>query len=249
MPIIEIGIFDHLVFLILAILFPLHGRYRFQALKKSVEAGTEYARINAYRVILAEEWLMTAVVAIAWLVLNRGAESLGLIAQTTLPALIGYGVTVLFIALLLLQARSIGRDEEKRRQVREAFGDLIALMPRNSKEKALFGPVAITAGICEEFLYRGFLLSYLAAWLPTSAPWLVVVLGGVLFGLAHLYQGPAGILKTGGIGILMGGLYWLTGSIWASVVLHAFIDLNSGWIGWRALQDNGDSDAPVAAAA
>ena len=48
------------------------------------------------------------------------------------------------------------------------------------------------------------------------------------FGLAHMYQGPVGILRTGFAGSLMALLYGLTGSLWAPIVAHAMMDLSAG---------------------
>ena len=54
--------------------------------------------------------------------------------------------------------------------------------------------MCVTAGICEELLFRGFLTWYLAhhVGLPVAAAAQVVI-----FGVAHLYQGFGGIVKTG----------------------------------------------------
>lgn len=249
MPSIEPGIFDHLIFLVLVAFIPWDGRRRFQSLVAAVEAGRPNARTNAYRRVMLEEWILTATIAIGWIVLSRGAATLGLVPQMTTPAMIGYGLTILAIGVLLVQSRSIAKSEKNRQDARKVLTPLAALMPHTRSEKRLFGVVSITAGVCEEFIYRGFLFAYLAGWMPGQSTWLVVVLAGALFGLAHLYQGGSGILKTGGLGVLLGGLYWLTGSLWAPMLLHAVIDLNSGWIGWRVMQDEATEGGPVPAAA
>lgn len=233
MPTVELGLFDHLIFLVLAVVFPLDGRYRFRALRAANAAGDPNARMRSYRLILIQEWLATAVVLVIWLVLGRGLSSLGLAYELSTPAVIGYAVAVAVIAGLVWQGRSVTKSAESRTKVRASLDGLLDLMPRTGRERSAFNVVSVTAGLCEEFLYRGFLLAYLASWMPEQPTWLVVLAGGALFGLAHAYQGGVGILKTGTVGVVLGLLYWATGSIWASVVLHAVIDLNSGWIGWR----------------
>ncbi len=70
-----------------------------------------------------------------------------------------------------------------------------ALLPQTATEKRWFDAVSVTAGICEEIIYRGFLFAYFAAWLPGAAAGVVIVLAGLVFGLGHLYQGAAGIVK------------------------------------------------------
>jgi len=87
--------------------------------------------------------------------------------------------------------------------------------------------MSVTAGICEEFYYRGFLFAYLAGLLTGVPAGAVIVLAGLVFGLGHLYQGAAGVIKTGTVGALLGLLYWMTGSLWAPMLLHTVVDLSS----------------------
>jgi uncharacterized protein len=53
----------------------------------------------------------------------------------------------------------------------------------------------------------------------------LVVVAGVAFGLAHAYQGVAGVVTTGLLGGVMAALYLSTGSLLLPVLLHAAIDL------------------------
>jgi uncharacterized protein len=85
--------------------------------------------------------------------------------------------------------------------------------------------VGVTAGVCEEWLYRGFFLAVVAALAGGLQTWLLVVVAAVAFGLAHFYQGAVGILTTGVLGGVMAALYLQTGSLLLPVLLHAAIDL------------------------
>ena len=67
--------------------------------------------------------------------------------------------------------------------------------------------------------------------------WPAALLSSLAFGLAHAYQGPKGVLKTGLFGLAAAGLYLLIGSIWLLIVLHAVVDLVSGTIGREVLAD------------
>jgi membrane protease YdiL (CAAX protease family) len=57
-----------------------------------------------------------------------------------------------------------------------------------------------------------------------------------MFGLGHAYQGAAGIVKTGIVGLLMAGAYVGTGSLLAPMLLHVVIDLTSGMVAYLALR-------------
>jgi len=245
MPTIDHTIFDHFMFLVLVAVMPFEGLRRFRTLRAELDAGLPNARLREYRNVLFEEWPLTAVIIVGWFVLNRGAAAIGLVPLFTTPALIGYGLTMIVIGYLLFESRMVAGSAEKREEARKALAPVAAVMPHTRREKHRFGVVAVTAGICEELLYRGFLFAYLATWLPGSPTWLIIVIGGLFFGVAHLYQGGLGIVKTGVVGLVLGGLYWLTGSLWAPMLLHAVIDLNSGWIGWRVNQEDSPDEAPA----
>jgi membrane protease YdiL (CAAX protease family) len=101
----------------------------------------------------------------------------------------------------------------------------LALLPRSTGERRLFALVGVTAGVCEEWLYRGFFLAVVAALAPGLPALVLVLVAGVAFGLAHAYQGPTGVLTTGVLGALLAGVYLSTGSLLLPVLLHAAIDL------------------------
>jgi CAAX protease family protein len=112
------------------------------------------------------------------------------------------------------------------------------LMPATRREKlwALF-VVAPTAGLCEEFLYRGFLLAQLSAWMH-SALWALAI-SSVIFGFAHVYQGPSGIIRAALLGALLALPVVRTGSLYPGMLAHATIDAVALlWLGPRFLKQH-----------
>ncbi len=107
---------------------------------------------------------------------------------------------------------------------RKLLPDFSALLPGTMRERLLWAAVAISAGICEEIVFRGWLLSTLHGTLRLNGTALILV-AAVLFGLAHSYQGIAGVVLTGLAGVLFCGLYVVTGSLLAPILLHIVIDL------------------------
>lgn len=88
--------------------------------------------------------------------------------------------------------------------------------------------VWITAGFVEEFLYRGYLMNRLVDLLgkQTKLAWVIALVGSaVIFGLGHLYQDLAGVVKTGAIGLLFGVAFLtLRRNLWPLIIAHALID-------------------------
>ena len=55
--------------------------------------------------------------------------------------------------------------------------------------------------------------------------WVAVLASSLLFGWAHIYQGYAGVARVTVIGLVMAGVYLLSGSIWVPVAVHALADI------------------------
>ncbi|MDR1043215.1 MAG: CPBP family intramembrane metalloprotease [Clostridiales Family XIII bacterium] len=114
------------------------------------------------------------------------------------------------------------------------------LLPRDAKQRGRFFFVALTAGVCEEFIFRGVAFALCQYLLPDINIYMLPLIPGTVFGIAHMYQGAKGVLKTGATGIILGYLYIATGSLLPVMILHFIIDLSSTYIA-------PDQDTPDAA--
>ena len=110
------------------------------------------------------------------------------------------------------------------------------ILPQSTKELIPFLALALTAGICEEFLYRGFAM---AAFGRAGFPiWASVVVSSILFGAAHVYQGRGGAIGTGLLGLLFGAFRSILGSLVPVAAWHAAVDVVAGIAGQRYLIHN-----------
>ncbi len=107
------------------------------------------------------------------------------------------------------------------------------LMPRDAREKRAFLLLSGIAAVCEEYVFRGFLLWTLAAW--TSSPWFAAAIVSASFGLAHGYQRIAGIARASSLGFLLCVPVIATGSLFPAIVAHFWINAAVGLGGWRYL--------------
>ncbi|WP_214777307.1 CPBP family intramembrane glutamic endopeptidase [Exiguobacterium sp. s22] len=101
------------------------------------------------------------------------------------------------------------------------------LLPRTKSEEQAWSAVSVTAGVTEEFIFRGVLLYTITLYI--EAPNLTLaVIGGALFGMAHAYQGIKGVLTTGVVGFGLALLYLGMGVLWPVMVIHVLLDLIAG---------------------
>lgn len=128
--------------------------------------------------------------------------------------------TALLIGMVLPVLLLRGKLEEI-----PAVGDIRALLPRERGELKFGAGLAVTAGIVEELLFRLALPAVLFGVLGSGI--LAFVLACVLFGLLHIYQGPAGMVFAFVLGLVFTALYLLSGTILVPIAVHALIDLRS----------------------
>lgn len=100
------------------------------------------------------------------------------------------------------------------------------LLPRTPQELAHFAPLALMAGLYEEFMYRGFAPDHLVRW---GVPlWLAVGIATLSFGLSHGYKSLVGMLRASLMGLVLAVPVLATGTLLPSIIAHAVMDLIAG---------------------
>ncbi len=99
------------------------------------------------------------------------------------------------------------------------------LFPTTVAERKWFAALSINAGLCEEIIFRSYLTAYFHNSPLMLGPFCALAASSLVFGLNHAYQGWSGILKTGVSGLILGILFFATGSLALCMVCHALMDL------------------------
>jgi membrane protease YdiL (CAAX protease family) len=227
-----------------AIVYPIWDYFgAWPRMLRTVASGRPNARVSVYREVLAVEWIITAVIAAAWIRAARPWRLIGLVAPGGWRLVLTMALLAALMMLYRAQLRAIRRlDPAKRARVRTRQASVSALIPHSRVERAWFVPVAITAGLCEEFIYRGFLLWAFRPWLGL---WGAALASTISFGFAHAYQGRSGVIRAGTLGAVFVVLAIATGSVVPGIVLHALLDLISGEASYAIFAEDSTSPAPA----
>lgn len=102
-----------------------------------------------------------------------------------------------------------------------------SLLPKSLPEVLIWIAVAITAGICEEMVFRGYLQRQFHA--LTGNVGAAVIAQGAVFGLFHAYQGWRNVTVIAVLGILYGIMAAVRGNLRVNIVAHAWTDIWEGW--------------------
>lgn len=104
--------------------------------------------------------------------------------------------------------------------------NVAAMLPRTAVEITVWIALSTSAGICEEFVYRGYLQRQFAA--LTKSATAGVILQAVAFGVSHGYQGWKQVVTISVLGVLYGVLAQWRGSIIPGMASHIWADITSG---------------------
>lgn len=230
------GVIQHLLFVMLLLLAPAWDFYDTSRLKRD---PTSARKIRYYRTLCTWLWISTAI-AIA----SVGFRSSFIINPTPaeIPWLVKHAwvvylveaVIALFLAVMLLPLVIVIR-KKIRKQPRTyssaaALESMSYFLPATRAERRWYVLLCISAGICEEILFRGFLLRYLHIFPWTLNLTLALLIAAVIFGLQHLYQGAGGAASSVIIGFLFSLLFLLSGSLLLPMIFHAVMDLRVLWL-------------------
>jgi len=225
-----------LIFVVLGVVIPWRGHVRLKRLLTLPFVDTK-EKLVLYATTICVQWILAGVVA--WRSFARGLTfaGLGLGHRTTAGILLWSLVGSLFFGVfqwsnLRRVGRMTGPVADRMRSLAER------LLPRSAVEFAPYVALAITAGVCEEFLYRGFVIGALAS--TGISRWTVVAISSVLFGLAHTYQGRSGVFGTTLLGLLFGTARLHVQSLMPAMAWHAAVDVVAGIAGPRYLLSRQD---------
>jgi uncharacterized protein len=226
-------VFQHLLFAFLAIAAPAWDFYATRRLKKNPGS---VRKIRYYKTLCALLWIASFVavatigIRAVFTITPTPEDAAWLLGRAWLRFLVETAI-VLFVGVMLLPYATVAwkRLNNRPRTYRsaEAFKSLAYFFPATLRERRWWALVSVTAGFCEEILFRGFLLHYLHVLPWTMNLTLALVISSLVFGWNHLYGGVGGVVGSALAGFLLGLLFLLSGNLLLPVALHALLDLRA----------------------
>ncbi|RZV42354.1 MAG: CPBP family intramembrane metalloprotease [Acidimicrobiales bacterium] len=191
-------------------------------------------RISSYTVTILQLWGLTAAIGLVWIWLERPLSELGFRHQLDMPTMIAWGLAAAGILFSAVQLYQVMTSEKARESVKKQLADVgehtALLMPRTQNEYRLSMLVAITAGITEEIIFRGYLIWAFALFVD---PWIAGALSVCLFVFLHRYQSKAGLIQVAVFGAVTTIMVLISGSLWPAIVLHILVDMLNISLAWQ----------------
>ena len=118
--------------------------------------------------------------------------------------------------------------------VQESLKHIAPLIPHTSREIFFWILMSLSAGFCEEFVFRGYLQKQFSALAKNAAAG--IIFSAVIFGIGHLYQGGLQMALIGAYGAMFGMLAYFRKSLRPGMIAHAWQDILSGLVASMLLQ-------------
>jgi membrane protease YdiL (CAAX protease family) len=214
----QVGSFLHTV-VVIAIL----GGWAYLQKVLMERSGAQPNRVRGYLIGLCFEWVVFAVVLVGVrryggsfrIVLGERWRSARQVWRDIGIALAFWVVASGLLALLGWLLRIHGNNPA-----------IMAMLPHGVLEAMLWVALSVSAGICEEAIFRGYLQpQFMSA--TKSAP-AGIVLSAAVFGAAHAYQGWRMVVLIALFGVMFGSLAWWRGSVRPGMIAHAWQDSLNG---------------------
>jgi membrane protease YdiL (CAAX protease family) len=153
------------------------------------------------------------------------------------------GWTLAIVALLSLLylsdiLHSI-KQVKKGQSIEQALDEGTPFLPRYPRELPAYLLMCLSAGVFEEIIYRGYLVTYFRPEYnhDTGLPFLAVCAPAVLFSLAHYYQGWQAVIKIFLLSVLLAIIFLVSQNILVVMLIHTSIDLLGGLLAMKLLRD------------
>jgi membrane protease YdiL (CAAX protease family) len=229
-----------LILIVLGVLVPWRGALRVRRLLAQAALSSSQ-RLSLYASTISFQWFIVAV--IYWRSVSRhlSPNDLGLVVSGVWQTL---SVVLVFTAVLCVNQwaglRKIARVPADQRGFQFQFTQKI--MPQTSTEAFAFIALALTAGLSEEFIYRGFVFALFSRVFggSISAIFLATATSSIWFAVAHLYQGRRGVATTFVVGLLFSSVRIWTGNLAPAIIGHVAVDLVAGLYAPRVLRTRPD---------
>jgi len=229
---------DHILIFLYGVIIPffsgVKGRENFDDI-----IFTENLRRRFYLANSVFLGLAASVILVTWWLYHRPFDALGFRLPVTGSRFIwgialGILLGIAYVIDIIYSVRQAKNDPEA-----AAAADAgTPFLPHHNRELPAYILLCISAGVFEEIMYRGYMVTY---FLPRynfsdGLPILAAVAPAFLFSLAHYYQGWHAMIKIFLLSLLLGVIFILTESLIIVMIIHFLIDLTGGLVAMRFLR-------------
>jgi membrane protease YdiL (CAAX protease family) len=227
---------DHIVAFIFCVLLPLLAINQAMKNNSTIKFNSRQKREFYFSTCLSLS-IMAAVIISVWLLFERPLSEMGLTIKINgnlwiwplIAFVIIYAVDTIYSVASPKKIDASINDWENR----------TPFMPAKSKELRVYLLMCLCAGVFEEVIYRGYMVTYFSYLLRDSL-WqqgLSVFIPALIFSISHFYHGLKNIIKILILSTFFGYIYILSGSLVIVMLLHFAVNVIGGLLSVKYMKN------------
>ncbi len=229
---------DHILIFLYGIVIPFFSGVKSRENFEEIQF-TENIRRRFYLANSLFLGLAAGVIIITWWIYDRPFSAMGFKApvggeRNTWAIAISVLLGVLYIADLIWAVRKAVKNPDTQTEQDAST----PFLPHHMREIPAYIVMCIAAGVFEEIMYRGYMVTYFLPQYNQSSGWpiLAAIAPAFLFSLAHYYQGWQAMMKILLLSMLLGLIFIVSESLYIVMGIHFTIDLAGGMLAMRYLR-------------
>lgn len=218
---------DHILAIVFGIAIPFYAAYK----RPKDLVGRHFESHQKKSIYLANSFslfVMALVIIVVWLLFKRPLAELGFKPISNIEG--WWWLALIFILLYIIDTVVAITSKENLKKNFDANNSKTPFMPTKRHELPLYFLMCFSAGVFEEIIFRGFLVTYFMFLLSdiVSGEMWAVFLPALVFSVAHYYQGSKAVLKILILSVLFGYIFILSDSLLIVMLLHFLVDAVGG---------------------
>lgn len=209
---------------LIGVLYPIYIVLTYRRINHNIHSDGKFRLID-YKQTMLIFWVLTSLIGVNYFVFKQPA--LNIYPNVTWLSI---GLLLLVIAFSYFQYKSTKVTADTSMAVKEKLNDIYHYLPKTSKELLWFILLSVSAGICEEIIFRLFLFEFLRG---NTNLIIAFAITNLIFSITHIGSGVKNLASSFILGLLFNAIYYFTDNIWIAIVLHMSIDINAGILGYR----------------
>lgn len=220
----------------IGIIYPIYFLLTYKKTNNRIKQNDKFRLID-YKQTIVIFWSLTVLILINLFVTNT--PQLNFYPNFTI---IGIVLSILVVLISVLQYRHSSITSDTLSSAKDKMKDVYYYLPKTKREFDWFIILSISAGICEEIIFRLFIFEFLKG----NANLLIAfVLTNIIFAITHIGSGKQNIINAFILGLLFSAIYYFSENIWIAVYLHIAIDINGCILGYRINKLEKDNKNPT----
>jgi hypothetical protein len=227
---------DHILAFIFCLLLPVLAIMQGRTVRQATRFSSRQKRVFYFSNCISLS-VMAGIVLAVWLLCKRPMPALGLTLH--IEENVWIWPLLAFIALYAMDTIYSVSTPQRTADSAAEWEMRTPFLPVNGKEFRPYLLLCLCAGIFEEVVYRGWMVTYFSYLFRDSA-WrqgLSVLVPALIFSISHYYHGWKNIIKIFILSAFFGYIYILSGSLVIVMILHFLTNVAGGLLSMKYMKE------------